>query len=337
MKNTYVTFAIASLFFVNSCTKDTGSAIPDTPTPNTPNPPTPSTPKADTLTLGWKKIVIDSSEIYNDVFFYDNTTGYLAGNKTYKSTDGGLTWNTISNQSFINLAVTKNGNAFFVGSKSGLFKSLNGTGPLVKVVSSPTSQISDVFFVDDSRGYYLDANGLFNSTDGGENWIKLTTTGIGLAYNVYPGLFFINDTTGWITALSTMYKTNGSATNWVAGSFTGTAPVGIFFTSVFSTLDHTVYTFADNGQLFKSIDGGTTFSLIQTFKEPGSQIGDIYFVDNNTGYVSRGNKIYKTTDAGSTWSAVATLANTQIIETYFSDAHHGWASCTNGTLLIYNN
>ena len=263
MKNIYVTFAIASLFFISSCTKDTGSAIHDTPAPNTPTPPTPATPKADTLTLGWKKIVIDSSETFNDVFFYDNTTGYLAGNKTYKSTDGGLTWNTISNQSFINLGVTSNGNSFFVGIGSGLFKSVYGTGPLVNVVSSPTSQISDVFFVDDSNGYYLDIKGLFNSTDGGENWTKLSTTGIDLTFNSYCTLFFSNNTTGWIAILNKLYKSNGSPANWVAASFGGINLTGVF-TSVFCTPDHTVYTLSNNGELFKSTDGGTTHWCLES-------------------------------------------------------------------------
>ena len=38
-----------------------------------------------------------------------------------------------------------------------------------------------------------------------------------------------------------------------------------------------------------------------------------------------------------TWTIVVTLADTQIMEIHFSDAHHGWACGVKGTVLVFNN
>ena len=89
MKKIYVPFAIAFLFLISSCSKDTTTPIPV------------PTDKVDTLTAGWKKIIVDTSETYADVYFNNNTTGYLVGDKTYKSTDGGLNWTSDSRTSHL--------------------------------------------------------------------------------------------------------------------------------------------------------------------------------------------------------------------------------------------
>jgi photosystem II stability/assembly factor-like uncharacterized protein len=322
MKKIYVPFAIALLFVFWSCNKDE-------PTPE------PVAPKLDTLTTGWTKIIVDSLEGFSDIFFKNNTTGYLVGGKTYKSTDGGLHWNPISDKLFYNLAVTNNGNVFFAN-ETGLFRSINGTGPITQVLSSLS--YSDVFFVDDDNGYYLNESGLFNSTDGGSNWVKLSTTGID-----FPGyhatLFFTTKNTGWVTGSDTVFKTNASPLNWTGSGIVNKIP-STLFTSVFATPDNTVYALGGSyATLYKSTNGGASFSSIKTFQPVGGWYGDIYFVDNSTGYVLGNNRIYKTTDAGNTWKVAVSLADThsQLVELHFSDAHHGWACSDHGTVLVYNN
>ena len=322
MKRIYVPFSIAFLFLINSCSKDPATPIP-------------VVPKEDTLTAGWKKIIVDSSEGFSDVFFKNNTTGYLTGGKTYKSTDGGLNWKPISDQVFYNLAVTNNGNAFFANG-TGLFRSTNGTGPITQVLASLS--YSDVFFVDDNNGYYLNESGLFNSTDGGANWVKLSTTGVNFP-SLHPTLFFTDKNTGWITGKDTIFKTNGSALNWTGTRITPKINSnGTLFNSVCATPDNTVYTLGGNAELYKSTNGGTSFSSIQSFQPTSGWYGDTYFVDNNTGYVLGGNKIYKTTNAGNTWTVVVSIAdpNTKLVELHFSDVHHGWACMDHGAVLVFN-
>jgi len=321
MKKVHLPVAIAISVLISSCSKDSTMPIV-------------VAPQVDTLTLGWKKVIIDTTQSYLDVYFNNTSTGYLVGSKSYKSTDGGLNWQLLlSNESFGNLHVTANGNAFFAG--LGLFKSSNGTGPLTNVIPFSKAGVSDVYFVDDNNGYYFDNSGLYHSTDAGANWTKLATTGLNFPSDSFSTLCFSNNNTGWISAKNTVYKTNGSTSNWVAGSFPGST-TSRRFASVFVTPNNTVLTASSDGELFKSTNGGSTFSLIQTFRGDGRFV-DIHFIDNNVGYVSALNKIYKTTDGGVTWAVVATLANGEFIEIHFVDAGHGWASATKGAVLIYNN
>src|SRR5436190_1198831 len=83
---------------------------------NGPDPIPPAIIKPDTIGAGWKKMVLDPSLVYSDIFFISNSVGFLAGNKAYKTFDGGLTWTAISSTGgFGNIAATANGNAFFSG------------------------------------------------------------------------------------------------------------------------------------------------------------------------------------------------------------------------------
>jgi len=52
--------------------------------------------------------------------------------------------------------------------------------------------------------------------------------------------------------------------------------------------------------------------------------------------MSLGTRIYKTTDAGTTWSVVVALVSASIMEIHFTDAGHGWACCADGDVLRFN-
>ncbi|MEI9908945.1 MAG: hypothetical protein WDO71_04315 [Bacteroidota bacterium] len=57
---------------------------------------TPPQESNDSLGTGWKKIPIGTSENVLDIFFINNSMGYLvAGNFIYRSTDGGNNWQKV--------------------------------------------------------------------------------------------------------------------------------------------------------------------------------------------------------------------------------------------------
>jgi photosystem II stability/assembly factor-like uncharacterized protein len=311
------------LFFNSSCKKDKNTE------------PVVEIQKPDTLTTGWKKIIVNKSDNYADIFFKNNNTGYLTGTKTYKSLDGGINWTKISDHPFGNLSVTDNGNSFFTaGVPDTIFKSSDG-GNTFTFLKINFSYISNIFFVDDNNGYINSLNGLYNTKDGGINWIKLKATGISNLEGL-SSLFFTNTNTGWVVSYKSIFRTVDAGLNWLQGSFAGTVnPVGTF-TSVYVTPNSNVYISNNAGQIYKSIDGGATFVQLKDFGY-SSYFCDVHFVDDNTGYVCNDNKIYKTTDAGITWKTVVSLGNAKLVEIHFTDAKHGWACGENGTVLIYNN
>ena len=301
--------------------------------------PAPVAPKLDTLTTGWSKIIVDPTQNFTDIFFnHTNGTGYLTGSKTYKSIDGGVNWNKVSDLGFINLSVTDNETVFLVGKNDLLFSSSDGGNTFASFEATTNGFVIDVFFVDNNNGFYNTSSGLFSTNDGGVNWKKVNLTGFSSINTVdFSSMFFANSNTGYIIVNdSSIYKTNGSIEDWVPAAFTDTRPKHLAV--VFATPNHTVFASNLESELYKSTDGGVTFARINIFPQRVGGFLDIHFVDDNNGYVSIRNKIYKTTDAGSSWNAVATLgADAEFSEIHFTDAHHGWACGTDGIVLVYNN
>jgi photosystem II stability/assembly factor-like uncharacterized protein len=84
----------------------------------------------------------------------------------------------------------------------------------------------------------------------------------------------------------------------------------------------------DNVFLAKTTDGGATWTMLTLdVRREGEGPDDLYFVDNNTGFMRVGyadtGKLYKTTDGGQSWTAIAPSPGDAL---RFSDDHRaGWA------------
>lgn len=317
----FVAIAAISLFTFNSCKKSSDPA--PTPVP---------TVKPDTLSAGWSKQVIAGETNTNDIFFNSPTNGYLCGTNLYKSTDGGINWVklTAPTVNWHNCFVTPDNKAFFLTySSSSIFKTLDGGSSFTNpAIGSPPT---DIFFTDNNNGFCIANDGLYNTVDAGVTWQKISTTGLPLIGTSYASLSFLNNTTGLVISPNGIYRCNGSVTNWqqsvLNGSTSGTSSGSLYIASA-----SIVYA-AGGGEVFKSTDGGANFNFIKKFEDPG--FTDIHFLTDQLGYVSCGRSIYKTSDGGINWSKVVSLGEGSIIEIHFTDATHGWACGSNGTVLIF--
>ncbi|MES2774165.1 MAG: hypothetical protein V4722_08270 [Bacteroidota bacterium] len=292
--------------------------------------------KADTLTTGWSKKNI-TRESLSDVFFLNSATGYTLGDTVYKTTDGGSNWSklALAKSALINMAVTPDGKIFVVNKYDSIYRSVNAGATFTGTRLSP-GHITDIFFLDNNTGFACSSAGLSKTTDGGASWLAvspltgLTTTATG----DYASLYFVNATTGWLSMKQDIFKTNGGINNWAQCSYGTTAPVSIQ-SSLFATSANVVYAGINNGNLYKSTNGGANFSLAASFIS-GSGYLDIHFTSANIGYACFGKRIYRTTDAGANWQPVVSLGEQDVIEIHFTDANHGWGCTSGGSILIYN-
>ncbi|MFT3909158.1 MAG: YCF48-related protein [Ferruginibacter sp.] len=305
-------------------------------TNSTNNPTNPTTTFVDTIAAGWTKMYLPSQ--YNmDVCFTDDLTGYIAGSANFfKTTDGGATWSSIApitNDVFYNISSTPNGKIFMLSrNPTPVLASSDGCASFDSIHLTGSHVARDAFFITDDIGYIIGKSELFKTTDAGITWTKSLPTGLNYTQQYTSSLFFLDNTTGWIVNGHFVYRSNGSADAWLAATF-NTAPTQDF-SAVYATNTNTVYAVTRGGEIYKSINGGANFSLLTIL--PGKDdYADIIFIDNYTGYACHANKIYKTTDAGSSWQNVVTIS-TDIWELQFNDLGHGWAVGDSGVVLTYH-
>lgn len=203
----------------------------------------------------------------------------------------------------------------------------------MSVPSGTTRDFWVVDFVDSQIGYCSTGNiDTFKTTNGGQTWEKVSTQG-------FKDFSFFNETVGFATSSSVdveIARTINGGDDWT----TLTAPVADRVVAVSSTSENTAYFAGNGGVLYKTTDGGTSFSILNSSTNYGiNDFSKICFVNENVGYIAGdksgvGAAIWKTTDAGSSW----TIQNPGIrpgylIDVDFYDENHGFAVGLSGLIL----
>jgi photosystem II stability/assembly factor-like uncharacterized protein len=281
----------------------------------------------DTLGTGWKKITMPELS-YNDIFFINNNTGYVAGdNNIFRSTDGGNNWQKVyqASSGLVNIAMGSESNIVFTGaSNNKIIFTKNGGASFDSVsISEP---ISDAFFVNATTVYAVGTN-FWKSSNAGSTWTKV--------YNFpspisgYASLHFLNDQYGWIAGIGGPYKTLNGGITWEqkpSSDFTFSSG-NVFFTDI-----NNGYV-SDGNHIGKTSNGGNTWNKVFTGT---TSYQDLHFITTDLGFITDGSYIYKTVNGGNTWSKEVVLPQKNIIELHFTDASHGWASGA-GIVLKYQN
>lgn len=301
---------------IASCSKKSGTPGGKRPPPLLP----------DSLGTGWQRIIIDSSRHFEDIFFPDNTTGYVGGySDMYKSTDAGLTWKHLT----VPAGTSTIRNIFFIDSLHGCALELtdliktNDGGKSWKKIVLPITESGDLQFLNPRLGYLVADHNLLVSTDSGNTWAKTPGTLISQPNS----LFFLDSLHGWICG-------NGPVETTIDGgkTFTELPTAGSMYIVKFIDAQHG-WTGGPGGGFLRTINGGAFW---QDIGSPGFYKFDFDFFDASNGFVSDSKFIYKTTDGGITKIPVVQSFNGQIIEIHFNDMHHGWGVNDFGYIYRYN-
>ncbi|MES2847789.1 MAG: hypothetical protein V4685_01940 [Bacteroidota bacterium] len=315
------------VIIATSCSKEKAATAPPVNLP-------------DTLSTGWSIVKVEE-ETFSDIFFNNNTTGFAcAAGAIYRSADGGSSWQKVftGGTGGWNIKGTADGKLFVAKANNTLLCSFDGGNTFENIVVPAVpgyNNIFDLSFINNNTGYVVMDGSLLSTTDGGHTWAQAgTITSPSTSGYSYGFPFFLNETTGWVAIGSKIYRTNGSVNNWIQSSFLDSLPGGEIM-QPFASSRQTVYllTCRSKTQLFKSTNGGTSFSLIKNFD--ASSYSTVHFVDDNNGYVANGKKIYATHDGGATWLTEVALGDEFFSELYFTDADHGWACTTKGVIVVF--
>src|SRR5690554_1181333 len=230
----------------------------------------------------WTVISGTNAAVMYDFHFLDVNNGFATGadGATYKTTDGGNTWNSILFQ-----------NGYYAN-----------------------TSMYGIYFQDNNTGYATGERGrIIKTTDGGATWTPNSIT-----YNNFKQLQFVNNNVGYALSDNYFYKTSDAGNTWVlVGSLSlGTSVSSSAFTFVNENLGYATTGGPYGGKVFKTIDGGVTWSALNNdYNIINEGITSIFFLDQNMGFISGGynqTKVMKTTDGGTTWTQVESKSFGQI-------------------------
>jgi photosystem II stability/assembly factor-like uncharacterized protein len=218
----------------------------------------------------WNKTFSQNNCSINDIFFIDGNLAYACGDNLslFKSTDGGNNW----------------------------FRAWNYTFSEWQSYITPLQCIlflnKDTGFVSGGANY---SKGVICKTyNGGIDWTFQSSD------NEQKSMFFTNARTGYFSGYGIIQKTSD------AGKTLNNLDVsGDYFTSLFFINNKTGFACGFNGGIYKTIDGGNTWS--EVFKTVNVlrkriHLNSIYFINDNCGFAAGEEGVFlKTKDSGNSW------------------------------------
>ena len=144
-------------------------------------------------------------------------------------------------------------------------------------------------------GYAVGDNGVvYKSTHNGEGWNTLALPFVGSL----NAISVIHPDTVVISGDNKVFSTNNGGQTWTTRQVTGGDVQDSFFTS--SKVGHAVCL---DGRILKTKDGGLTWQTKVTSNSVPSDFYRVKFVNEKVGYASRAHsEIFKTNDGGETWT-----------------------------------
>ena len=158
-------------------------------------------------------------------------------------------------------------------------------------------------------------------------WTKIT-----IKDEAFADIFFQNNLVGYVLG-KYLYKTADGGNTWArsAASLASSANLAV-------TTDGKVFVAGNTNIMYRSTDGGTSFSTINfTY----GKVDDILFIDNNTGYAPYQGGLLQTTDGGITLAPPAgpvtglNFSGAVYQTAFFINASTGWIA--NGTDIYKSN
>jgi len=238
-----------------------------------------------------------------DVQFVDAQNGFAVGNTVFRTTNGGQTWQnlgslgTIYDVDFITPQVGYlRGNLF-------IMKTTNGGASFSMVWDWQTfDPVSGLDFIDENTGLVVGARddqpGVFRTTNGGETWDRIST-------EAFSRVRYVTSEIVVASRQAAFYRSTDGGVTWALAYSENTEPVNGM--EAIRLIDEDSLAAIDiNARIWISHDAGATWT--RTFGPLGNWgfEWDIRFPDAETGYaVGRLGLIFKSTDAGQTWTQIS--------------------------------
>jgi photosystem II stability/assembly factor-like uncharacterized protein len=246
---------------------------------------------------------------------YCDNPGYLMG--FYRSTDGGNTWTSrlispdISNFSGFGWYFGKiwvhptNANTVYFGDVE-MWRSVDGAANWTSILGSMHVDMHAWYQSPTDPNYIVNGNdgSVFISQNAGGSWTKCYDLPITQFYAITIDRLNPQRLYGGTQDNSTPRTWDGDPGNWDV-LFYGDG----FYSIVDPTNSNVIYAEAQYGYLGRSTNGGTFFNVITDGLAPGEDINwcmpVVMSPQNNLVLFAGGDRLYKTTNRGDSWSAIS--------------------------------
>lgn len=274
-----------------------------------------------TAQTGWRTIGPELSVArYDDIFFINDSTGWLAGGaegKIFRTNNGGNSWtHQFTSGKYLRSIEFLNERKGFAGSlDTAFYKTTDGGITWTDISPSINPQIPGIcgLSAPDSMnifgcGTWFGPAFIIKSSNGGNNWTHIDMS----AYATrLVDILFINKDTGWVSGmglrpleLGVILRTTNGGASWELQYVTTSSDEYIwklqtpdrkhFFGSVQPFPGRPV-------RLVRSDDGGQNWITL-IVKPYYCHIQTVGFLNSRIGFIGGDTSLYKTTDGGATWS-----------------------------------
>ena len=246
----------------------------------------------------WELIKVNTDENLNSIAFFDDYTGFIAGDSgiVMQALDGGSNWNKLNYQYSNNFnCMIYNDNKLFVVGSDGFIGIINRNSKQIKKIISNTSEtLFNIYFMDNNTGFIVGSNGIIlKSYDGGLTWQRILS-------NVKENLFsisFADSKNGIVVGWKgTVLKTNDGGLTWRKQNLN----INSYLKDVLFVNEFLGFIVGGEGKILRTENGGEDWDELDVGSNSG--LYNVSFDNNGEGVIlSNRGEIFFSYDAGKTW------------------------------------
>ena len=286
---------------------------------------------------GWYSLNSGTTTNLNKIQFVNSQTGWAGGHQSLpthytliKTTNAGETWTEqISSFPYGNRIISQfflDENIGWVTGADGLFKTTNGGNNFI-VLNGYT--ITDCYFVNNLTGWILyvpETPQIMKTTDGG-NTFNAQTINIGSSEQL-SSIRFVNSLTGWCVGNNYIFNSTNGGSDWNLQSH----PECTGIRCINSLSPDIAWVSADSGKILSTTNGGKDWFLKSI--NSNYMASSIYFINSFTGYIATfEGSIFKTTNNGLNWHPQVTDTSSVFNCIYFTSTDTGYACGSRGRIF----
>ncbi len=313
----------------------------------------------------WQTIFKDSTQFqFNTLYFLNNDTGFVggfnianSGNQNgiiFRTTDGGLTWDTTNLGELILCVQFINESFGFCGGDGGAdyLSTDMGVTWQKRGNSATMSDHSSIYFVNPSTGYRSNMQHLIQQTiDTGLTWQNIFSSAGGSYFPGTSRMVFPDNQIGYLaqsrfgqspTGITSISKTSNGGISWVDLAI----PSNFFPYSCYFFNNLAGIAVGRYGKVSKTSDGGITWT--SPISISNYFLYDVSFVNDSIGYIVGGYNqydtasfrkgiIFKTNDYGNSWQVIDSSYFDGLTKLHFPSDSVGYVVGMNGIILKISN